>query len=99
MHWGGGNWKALYEAAKTGDIDEVRDWLSSNVNPNTQHPEFGTTPLIVAAEKGHLAVVKLLVEGGADPKVKSAWDGYDAVGAADKFGHPEVARWLREQSA
>lgn len=90
----GGDWKALYDAARLGDVDGVRHWLAAGVDPNLQHLEFGTTPLITAAERGHEAVVKLLVEKGADPKIRSDWDGWTAEEAAEAAGHDEIADWL-----
>lgn len=95
----GGDWKALYEAATGGDLDDMKRWLDAGVDPDYQHPEFGTTPLIAAAEHGQLAAVKLLVERGADPKVVSEWDGHDAKTAALGRGHGEVAAWLATVAA
>ncbi|MFK7991078.1 MAG: ankyrin repeat domain-containing protein [Sandaracinaceae bacterium] len=90
----GGDWKALYEGARQGDVEEVRHWLSAGVNPDYQHVEFGTTPLIAAAENGHLDAAKALVEGGANPSVRSEWDEHDALEAARARGHQHVVRWL-----
>ena len=97
MGLAGGDWKALYEAAKTGKLDEVQRWLAAGVDPNYQHPEFGTTPLIAAAEAGQLGSVQALVAGGASVAVASDWDGWTALEAAEKSGHPAVARWLDTQ--
>jgi len=90
----GGDWKALYDAAENGDLDEVRRWLDAGVDPNYQHPEYGTTPLIGAAEKGQLGAVKLLVQRGARADVVSEWDGHTAGEAATAKGHTRVAAWL-----
>lgn len=93
----GGNWKALYEAAKTGDVEEVLYWLAEETDPNVQHVEFGSTPLIAAAENGHLDAVKALVQNGADPAVRSHWDKCTALEAADARKHVQVVQWLREE--
>jgi putative intracellular protease/amidase len=96
MGSGGGDWKSLFEAAKRGDADDVRTWLSAGVDPNFQHVEFGSTALMVAAENGHMAVARMLVQGGADPLVTSDWDGRTARQRADEAGHSALARWLDE---
>jgi ankyrin repeat protein len=90
----GGDWKALYDASAKGLVEEARGWLSAGADPNQQHPEVGTTPLIAAAENGHLAVVQMLIAHGADPSVRSEWEGHTARQAAAAAGHREVARWL-----
>lgn len=93
----GGNWKALYEAAKTGDRGEVEYWLGAGADPNVQHVEMGTTPLIAAAENGHLEAVQVLVEGGADPAIRSHWEGQTAVDAARERGQDRVVAWLESR--
>ena len=90
----GGDWKALYEAAKTGDTAEVAYWLEAGTDPNAQHVEVGSTPLIAAAENGHLDAVKALVAGGADVSVRSDWDKCTALEAAKARGHDAVVAWF-----
>lgn len=85
-----GDWKALYAAACAGDLGEVAYALAQGVDPNHQHPEFGTTPLIGATENGQLEAVRLLLEGGADPQVRSEWDGVSAVDVARSRGFSAI---------
>ena len=46
--------------------------------------------------KGHLEVVKYLLEHGADPTIRNK-DGYDAIYRAKMGGQPKIAAWLQEQ--
>lgn len=95
----GGDWKALYRAAQDGDLNLVARWLDEGVDPNYQHPEFGTTPLIAATEQGQFEAVKLLVDRGARPDVASEWERTTAEQVADDLGRKAIAAWLREQRA
>ena len=58
----------------------------------------GKTALIVAAEKGHLAVVKLLIKKGANVKAMNR-SGLTALKAAASEGHATVAELLIEKGA
>jgi ankyrin repeat protein len=65
---------ALYFAAAYGNIDCVRVLLDAKTDPNARlpswdTPDIGPRPLEGAAERGHEAVVRLLLERGADPKL------------------------------
>jgi ankyrin repeat protein len=51
------------------------------------------TPLLEAARGGHLSGVKLLVERGADVRVKNVF-GCNAGEEARSFGKKDVAEWL-----
>lgn len=53
----------------------------------------GNTPLHWAALNGHLPIVKLLIEAGADPTVLNK-AGKDAVYEAEANEKNEVAAWL-----
>jgi Ankyrin repeats (3 copies) len=58
----GGNWKELTRAATDGDLSIVKYHLDKGIDPNFQHPEFLTTPLIEAARAGNMPAVKLLLD-------------------------------------
>ena len=57
--------------------------------------ERGITPLLCAAAAGALESVTLLLEAGADPRLK-ADDGSTALGRALEGGHEEVATVLKQ---
>ncbi len=52
-------------AARKGDLMNVRGLIRRGMNVNAVD-DTGRTPLIHAAEKGHLDIVKELCEAGAD---------------------------------
>jgi ankyrin repeat protein len=56
------------------------------------------TPLLYAAEGGHLAVVRHLLAAGARLDVRDA-KGRTALALAEEEGHEDVVRWLREAGA
>ncbi len=89
-----GDWKALTEAAKDGHLSTVRMYANSGVDLNYQHPEYMTTPLIEAARGGFVDIVTLLLEHGADPAIKSQFDGKTALEEAEEQGHTKVIQIL-----
>jgi ankyrin repeat protein len=95
----------LANAAKFGDVGRVREILGGNPDAVKKLPTYVTYysgyPLRAAAGKGHLAVVKLLLEHGADPNFPEpgiAPTG-GALHSACGGGHLEVARVLLEHGA
>ena len=92
----------IWTAAFLGNADRVRDLLDrdpSLVN-HAGDPRSGT-PLVHAAGRGHLPVVRLLLERGADPnapEVGNAPHGR-ALYSAVYDRHLEVARLLLEYGA
>jgi ankyrin repeat protein len=55
----------------------------------------GVTALHMASQSGHLSMVKMLIERGADPKIKDDLYHGDAEGAANFFGQIAVRDYLR----
>ncbi len=55
----------IIQAAKTGNVDEVKQFLEKGVDVDTRFKD-GSTPLIFALSYGHRAVAELLIEKGAD---------------------------------
>ena len=54
----------------------------------------GITALHVAAQNGHMPVVKLLIERGADRSIKDDLYQSTAEGGAGYFGQDEVREYL-----
>jgi len=50
----------LFEAARNGEVERARQLLKDKANVKTQDRK-GQTPLVVAALKGHIKIVRLLL--------------------------------------
>lgn len=95
-------WKAL-PRIKTGKANDPGFQLMENILSKgadvdapflTQNKTLsGMTPLFSAAKRGHLDVVKLFLNYGAD-KTKTTADGKTAADFARKSRHPEIAKLI-----
>jgi ankyrin repeat protein len=92
---------ALHLMAKRNDVAAVRWLLDHGADPNARwaHWDAEVTPLHLAAAQGHEDVVRLLLGTGADPRVRDSKHDSDAIGWADHFGRPDVARILKAHAA
>ena len=90
--------EALREAARAGDLARIEALLAAGA-PVDAPARYGQTPLYFAAEKGHLAVAKRLVERGANVNVQDGFFGASALGMALQGGHDELARYLLAHGA
>lgn len=89
----------LSEAAFGGHIGVVDVLLRvGRADPNVPR-DNGVTPLVVAAFKGLLPVVKRLVEGGADLMYRVPNTQGSALQYAQYAGHEEVVAFLEEKVA
>ena len=85
---------AIEAAATNGNVELVRALVA--VGLDTKSPET-TRALVLAAGAGHLAVVRLLVQEGADLNATSA--GETPLDRALAKGHEDVAQFLQEAAA
>ncbi len=69
----------LTKAAQKGDAEEVEQLLKKGSDPDER--QMGITALMMACNRGHLDVVRLLVEKGADVNAKD-WEGWSPLMAA-----------------
>jgi hypothetical protein len=93
---------ALVIASQIGWTEVVRMLLDAGEDPNRYNPLGGhshTTPLHQAALIGNDALVRLLIERGANPTTRDLmWDGTPADWAHHE-GRTELEAWLRALEA
>ena len=84
--------KDIWEAAKQGDVDAVKQFIVAGEDVNAKDNR-GRTSLHHAASGGHKEVVELLIAEGADVNAKGASGTTPLEFAED---HPEIADLLRK---
>jgi hypothetical protein len=89
--------RALFEAARRGDIGDIADLLNAGASANASLPGDGS-PLIAAADRGSLDAVLLLLDRGADPNMPVRGDGSPLIAAA-REGHTDVVKLLIDRGA
>jgi len=90
--------EALWAAARAGDAAAVAKALDAGADVNAK-ARYDATALTFAADKGHLAVVKLLLDRGANPNLTDTFYKMLAIDAAMMNDHPEVVRLLLERGS
>ncbi|MFC7557104.1 ankyrin repeat domain-containing protein [Pseudoroseomonas wenyumeiae] len=92
---------ALLAASKAGDLAEVERRIAAGASVEERAPIIGNlddnyTPLGIAVREGHVAVVRRLIERGADPgRVTGLMQG-TSIHEAAYFGRAEIVRILTE---
>ncbi|XP_076458680.1 ankyrin repeat and KH domain-containing protein 1-like isoform X4 [Babylonia areolata] len=88
----------LMEAASAGHVDIAQQLLAAGAGINTHSNEFKESALTLACYKGHLEMVKFLLDAGADQEHKTD-EMHTALMEASMDGHVEVARLLLDSGA
>ena len=88
----------IWEAARTGNIEAVRQHLAAGADVNAKDA-WGGTPLHYAASGGHKEIVELLIAKGAAVNAKRS-DGGTPLDWAEETGfNKETADLLRKHGA
>jgi ankyrin repeat protein len=85
-------WTPLHYAATKGNIDIMRLLIENHAYLDAESPN-GTTPLMMAAHYGTPMATKLLLEEGADPRIKNQL-GINALEFSRKANKPESAQYI-----
>lgn len=89
---------SIHTAAEQGNVSAVRSQLAWGENPDARTLLSRDTPLIKAAANGHIEVVKLLLEQGADVNRHNE-GGETPLHYAARNGHVEVMEILLDHGA
>lgn len=76
-------------------LNDAKDWLSSGEIQDRPHPKTGATALHVAAAKGYMKVMEVLVQAGVDVNAQD-FDGWTPLHAAAHWGQREACEILVE---
>jgi outer membrane protein assembly factor BamB len=82
---------ALHEAARTGNVEEVRRLIEEAGTPVDAGDRYDASALMMASEKGHLEVVEYLLAAGADPNHREVFFNSNAFELALWREHLDIA--------
>ena len=86
--------KDIWEAAKQGNLEAVKQHLADGADVNAKD-KYGLTPLHHAAWQGRNEIVELLIANGADVNAKDV-DGVTPLDRAIQLDQTETADLLRK---
>lgn len=76
----------MYCAAIAGQVETAQVLLEFGSDPDDAGENESGTPLMIAAEKGHAAVVKVLLDANADPNARGFWKRTPLIRSLTKDG-------------
>src|SRR5271157_1353911 len=88
----------LDAAAKSGNLSKVKELLSQGADVNFRN-NYGATPLIEASLRGYEAMVRTLLEHGADVGTADTVFGATALNFAALTGQAQVVEFLLKWGA
>lgn len=83
----------LLQAVENGDAEKVASLLGKKGASATKHDSEGKTAFHLAAAKGHVECLKVMVTHGVDVTAQDS-SGHSALHIAAKNGHPEYIKKL-----
>lgn len=92
------NSTALYIASQMGNVECVRVLLQYKTDPTIKYKNT-YTPLHTAADRGHLPIVKILIEDNRVDINEKTSLGASALYSASTQGHFEVVKYLLSKGA
>merc|ERR1719470_296689 len=76
-------------------LDDARDWYNSGNFGDRPHSKTGATALHVAAAKGYIKVINLLIQAGGEINQQD-FDGWTPLHAAAHWAQREACELLAE---
>lgn len=92
--------KEIFDSSHDGDLSAVKELIDRGADVNFRNEYYDNqTSLMVAAYKGHLNVVDLLIRNGADLECSTPENGFTALFYAAFYAHKNVVEKLLKNGA
>lgn len=88
-------WTPLHYACTNGHLDVALFLLDKGAVVDALSPNE-TTPLMMAIRAGNIQLVRLLLERGADIRIRNQ-QGYSAIDVAEFFNQEEIQKGLKSR--
>ena len=88
----------FFAAARKGDVEALKTLLAKGVDVNSK-TNYGATALSYACDRGHTAVVQLLIEKGADVNAQDSFYNATPIIWAAQRGFAEIVKILLDKGA
>lgn len=95
----GGDWKEMFEAACSGDLELLAYHVERGIDVNYAHPEYLSTPLVACIAAGQQAAALYLLDHGAIPTLGSEFEGMTPLQAARAAADERLVQRLQELGA
>lgn len=92
----GGDWKAMFKGVQENDLELVKFYLKSGIDPNYQHPEFMALPIAESIRYNNIEITKLLLENGANPLITEMESGLTPLEFAKRKGNQKAVDLLND---
>ncbi len=92
----GGDWKAMFKGIQENDLELVRFYLNSGIDPNYQHPEYMALPLSECIRYDHLKIAALLLQKGANPSIIEMESGVTSLENAKKLDKNNFVKLIEQ---
>ncbi|MFO0924160.1 MAG: PQQ-binding-like beta-propeller repeat protein [Pirellulales bacterium] len=89
---------ALRTAAAKGDVDSIKKAIDAKADLNQLSP-YGVSALATACDHGHIEIVRLLLEAGANPNTKDTFYRVSPLGWAISKDRMEIVELLIDHGA
>lgn len=92
----GGDWKDFFRAIQLNDLELVKYHIRMGVDPNYQHPEYLTAPLMECIRFERLEIAEYLLKNGTDATAKEYNGETTAMSIAVMNGNQEAILLLEK---
>lgn len=90
----------MLNAVEDGNIEEVNKYLRDGLSPDTRRRGAeGTPAIVIAAQEGHFAVMKLLLDNNANPNLSDRHRGETALMRRSVVGDTDAVKLLLSYGA